>query len=223
MPPSSSLENFIGQIENNQKTACISLVPDKNRFRIVCLVQHKKNKQVEPPTSRGLDNWPFKNILTQAVVNRVVTVYILICRVQSSYKWILWSTFWQLIKNLSMIPKPQATWFFKVKFSSEIAAQDGCQTPRATVALGNFPKIKYQSLSVSEVPVPCRPRFPLKDDNSCHWNLPAAWLEKPSSVLIIWNKLCPVHQGDQTRVDSLLLISRWVRKWLPLSKGVIKS
>lgn len=60
-------------------------------------------------------------------------------------------------------------------------------------------------------------------DNFCRWNLPATWPEKTGSVLTIWNKLCLVHRSDKIRVDSLLLISRWVRKWLGLSKRAIKS
>lgn len=60
-------------------------------------------------------------------------------------------------------------------------------------------------------------------DNSCSWNLPTTWLEKPGSVLTISNKLCLVHQGNETRMDSLLLISKWARKWLTLFKWIIKS
>lgn len=52
--------------------------------------------------------------------------------------------FWQLIKTLSMIPNPRATWFFKVKFSSAMTVYDTCQKIRAMIAAGNFPKIKYQ-------------------------------------------------------------------------------
>lgn len=48
-------ENFIGQMENNQKPACIRLVPDRNKFRVVLLVQHKQNKQVESPTYRSIN------------------------------------------------------------------------------------------------------------------------------------------------------------------------
>lgn len=71
--------------------------------------------------------------------------------------------------------------------------------------------------------MPCCTRLPLKVDNSCHQNVPAAWLEKTGCTLTIWNKLYLVYRSNKTRVDGLLLISRWVRKWLTLFKRAVKS
>ena len=51
--------------QSKELISVISLVLDRNIFRLVCPCQTQKNKQIAPPTSLGniCDNWPFNFFL----------------------------------------------------------------------------------------------------------------------------------------------------------------